>query len=199
MENQPSNRDSQLNVFIGFNGTGKSTLIQKNIDVEVNVRDGRALIVTPDPFEWKQYPEIDLRDPDCFCKISEPTKLVYAPGDLNKIADQYKGFFNGLLIFDDCRCYMKANVQEALRTLVIRRRQRSHDIIAAGHGFTEIPPVFFTYSNRYALFYTQDNVDRRKEEIGSSFLFVKKAVEDVNKMYSKNPHYCKIIKARNNG
>ena len=193
------NRDSELNVFIGFNGTGKSTLIQKAVDVECEARQARALIVTPDPFEWKHLPEIDIKDPDCFTAIKEPSKLVYAPGDLIKIADQYNGFFNGLLVFDDCRCYMKANVQEALRTLVIRRRQRSHDIIAAGHGFTEIPPVFFTYSNRYALFYTQDNPQRRKEEIGASFPAILQAINDVNAMYDKNHHYCKIINARNNG
>lgn len=199
MEPPRNNRDSEMNVFIGFPGTGKSTLIQKFIDLEVNTRKGRVLIVTPDPFEWKQFPEIVLDDPDCFSGISSPTKLIYTPGDLAKIADEYNGFFNGLLVFDDCRCYTKSNIQEDLRKLIIRRRHRSHDIIAAGHGFTEIPPVFFTYANRYALFYTQDNIDRRKEEIGASFPAVKKAVEDVNKQYSKNPHYCKIIKARNNG
>lgn len=199
-QQEPKKHSSTLNVFIGFPGTGKTTMIQQFIDLEVSKRKGRVLVVTPDPFEYKQYPEVDLKDIHCFTKILSPHKLVYnEPEDIEKIAHEYTGFFNGLLVMDDCRCYMKSNIQEALRKLFIRRRHRAHDIIAAGHGFTEIPPVFFTYANNYALFYTQDNVDRRKEELGASFEAVKQAVNDVNALYTSNEHAYKIIKARNNG
>ncbi|MEI6435238.1 MAG: hypothetical protein WCP32_10365 [Bacteroidota bacterium] len=202
MEPSQSNRSSELNVITGFNGTGKSTLIQKFIDLEVSKRKGRVLIVTPDPFEWKQYPEININDKDCFKNMRSPHKIIFDPGTIKKpgtialIADEYNGFFDGLLAFDDCRCYTKSNIQEELRTLIIRRRQRSHDIIAAGHGITEIPPVFITYANRYSVFYTQDNPDRRKEELGIAYEPFKKAVADVNAQFNTNPHYFKIINAR---
>ncbi|HQN16664.1 MAG TPA: hypothetical protein PLB59_09700 [Bacteroidales bacterium] len=191
-------RPSELNVLVGFNGTGKSTLIQKFIDIEIQKRKGRALIVVPDPIEWRQYPEINLDDPACFRKMSCPHKIIYEPGIIERIADKYDGFLNGLLVFDDCRSYTKANIQEALRTLIIRRRQRSHDIIAAGHGITEIPPVFLTFANRYTIFYTQDNPDRRKEELGTAYEPFKQAVADVNAKFNEDPHYFKIINARIN-
>ena len=193
---QRSNRSSELNVITGFNGTGKSTLIQKFIDLEVAKKKGRVLIVTPDPFEWRQYPELDTSNKDCFKNMRSPHKIIYQPGTIELIANEYNGFFDGLIAFDDCRCYTKANIQEELRTIIIRRRQRSHDIIAAGHGITEIPPVFITYANRYSIFYTQDNPDRRKEELGIAFEPFKKAVADVNAHFNTNPHYFKIINAR---
>lgn len=190
-------RPAELNVFTGFNGTGKSTLIQKFIDIEIQKRKGRALIVVPDPIEWRQYPEIDSLNPD-FRNISSPHKIIYEPGVMELIADPYDGFKDGLLIFDDCRSYTKANIQESLRSIIIRRRQRSHDIIAAGHGITEIPPVFITYANRYTIFYTQDNPDRRKEELGTAFEAFRQATIDVNSKYNSDPHYFKIINARVN-
>lgn len=191
-------RSSELNVIVGFNGTGKSTLIQKFIDLEVQKRKGRVMIVTPDPFEWKHYPEVNPMDPDCFKNIASPQKIIFEPGVIELIADQYNGFFDGLIAFDDCRSYTKPNIQEALRTLIIRRRQRSHDIIAAGHGITEIPPVFITYANRYSIFYTQDNPDRRKEELGTAYEPFKQATLDVNAKFNSDPHFFKIINARIN-
>lgn len=191
------NRSSELNVLVGFNGTGKSSLIQKFIDIEIQKRKGRCLIVTPDPFEWRQYPEINPDNPD-FASISSPHKIIYEPGVIELIADKYDGFFDGLLAFDDCRDYISTNIQKSLRTLVIRRRQRSHDIIAAGHGITEIPPVFITYANRYSIFYTQDNPDRRKEELGTAYEPFKQATIDVNAKFTQDPHYFKIINARIN-
>ena len=195
-----SNRSSKFILELGFPGTGKSTLMQKFIDLEVAKRKGRVLIVTPDPFEWKQYPIINLHDPECFHNIKGPTRLIYnEPSDIDRIADEYTGFLDGLLILDDCRFYLKPNIQDSFRKIIGRRRHRSHDIIAASHGFTEMPPTFFTYANEYALFYTQDNVERRKEEIGAYFDSVKQAVEDVNAQYQTNEHACIIIKARPNG
>lgn len=192
----PINRSSELNVLVGFNGTGKSSLIQKFIDLEVTKKKGRALIIVPDPFEWSHYPEIDLNDKNCFINMASPHKIVFEPGVIELIADMHYGFFDGLLAFDDCREYTTSNIQRSLRTLVIRRRQRSHDIIAAGHGITEIPPVFITYANRYSIFYTQDNPDRRKEELGVAYEPFKQAVTDVNAMFDTDPHYFKIINAR---
>lgn len=189
------NRSSQLNVIVGFNGTGKSTLIQKFVDLEVQKRSGRVLIVTPDPFEWKQYPEFNTKL-HSFREIRSPHKIIFEPGVIEFIADERNGFYNGLLAFDDARCYTKSQIQESLRTIIIRRRQRSHDIIVAGHGITEIPPVFITYANKFTLFYTQDNPDRRKEELGFAFDAFKTAQTDVNSKFNDDPHFFKIINAR---
>ena len=194
-----NNRNSECHVYVGFPGSGKTYLMQLMVDLEVSSRKGRALIITPDPFEWKHYPLINLQDPDCFKKINSPTRLIYNdPSDIDRIADEYDGFFDGLLLFDDCREYVASNVQQSFRTLIRRRRHRSHDIIAAGQGFSEIPPIFFMLANRYVLFYTQDNVAKRKEEFGIYYEPVKQAVIDVNKESLTNKHAKKIINARPN-
>lgn len=195
VQNNNTPRSAKVIIIVGFNGTGKTTITKQFVDVEVTRRKGRVLILVPDPIEWKEFPELDLSAPDCFHKMQSPHKIVVDENTLARIADPHSGFFNGLMIFDDCRGYFSTTVQKDLHTLIVRRRQRRHDIIAVGHGFTEIPPKFFTFANEYIIFYTQDPIEKRKDDIGSPFEKIKNAVTDVNSHYITNPHYYKIIKA----
>ena len=80
-----------------------------------------------------------------------------------------------------------------LLDILIRRRQKMIDICYVGHGFTQIPPAFFTFSTHFALFKTIDNIDRRRDCI-QNFDEMKAAQERVNAAALKNPHYHEIIK-----
>ena len=66
------------------------------------------------------------------------------------------------------------------------------DIIACGHGFTEVPPKMFTFATHYALFKTIDNIERRKNVI-QNFEVMKEAQARINQKAQTDPHYYEII------
>lgn len=183
-------RPAKLIIVIGYNGTGKTTLVKKIIAAELKKQEGRALIVTPDDIEFQSLEYVHDRFPERIKWYKGARKIIYFDGLLPIIANNYR---NGLLVFDDCRAYLDAKVDQDLHNLLIRRRQKSIDIVAAGHGFTEIQPKLFTFASEIILFKTIDNIERRKNVL-KDFEKMKAAQALVNNEAMKNPHYYKIIK-----
>jgi len=99
------------------------------------------------------------------------------------------------MVFDDCRAYLKAATTDAIHQLLVRRRQRMVDVIAVGHGFTEVPPVFFTFATDIILFRTADNIIRRKDCL-KDFDIMVAAQRRVNQKAQSDPHYFEVIKFR---
>ena len=67
------------------------------------------------------------------------------------------------------------------------------DVVIVGHGFTDIPPQYFTYTTKFILFKTTDNMIKRKNTI-SNFEAAQKVVERVNRKAMSNPHYKEALK-----
>jgi DNA helicase HerA-like ATPase len=177
-------------LIIGTNGTGKTTFLKQLVVNELKKKDSHILIVVPDDMEWNNVPYVHERFPQRVAKYVGVRKIIYYPGLLPIIRDNFK---NGLLIFDDCRSYFKASMDIDLRGILIRRRQQMIDICAVGHGFTEIPPTFFTFATHFAVFRTIDNIERRKDVI-SNFEEMKEAQARVNQKAQTDAHYFEIIK-----
>lgn len=177
-------------VVVGTNGTGKTTLVKK-IVIDALKRGDRVLIVVPDDMEWNTVPFVHPRFTDRIGKYVGARKVVYFPGLLDVIRQRFR---NGLVVFDDCRSYFKSSLDDTLHALLIRRRQQMMDVIAVAHGFTEVPPKFFTFATHYAIFKTKDNVDRRKNVIGDFEAF-KRTVFEINQKAIEKPHYYEIIPA----
>jgi len=116
-------------------------------------------------------------------------RMVYMDGVLKIVAEN---FTKGMLVLDDCRAYLEAKTVQDLHYLLIRRRQKMFDIVAVSHGFTEVPPKFFTFASKIILFRTIDSIDTRKKYL-KDFLQMKAAQERVNKAAEKDPHYFEII------
>lgn len=173
-------------ILLGTNGTGKTTLTEKFLKAEKN----HSLVVAPDDRDWHQLPLIlDLN----LINWEFPNARRYiwsGPDDLSVIS---RNFHNGTLVFDDCRSYFKANLNEKVRRLLIRRRQNKVDIIVAAHGFTEVPPKFFTFCTEIILFKTLDNIHSRKDVI-RNFEQLKAIQEYVNKESEKDIHFCHFFK-----
>jgi hypothetical protein len=190
-------RKTKLVVMLGFNGTGKTTLLKEVVSTCVNAGQ-KALIVVPDSIEWSEYDLIDISEPLEFKGarrvIFEPSfyrgRFCIKKGTLPCISDNYN---DGLLIFDDCRSYVGFSTEMDLRGLLIRRRQKMLDVFAVAHGFTEVPPAFFTYASEFILFQTKDNISRRAKFI-QEFYLLEKAQAIINKEAEKNPYYYEIIK-----
>ena len=189
-ENNITERAAKLTIIIGTNGTGKTTVLQK---ILTSTPD-KSLVITPDDAEWRSYDEVELTTADDFLykgirrHIFNPTKKT---GTLSRL---YL-FKKGELVFDDCRAYLKSTTDEDIRKVLIRRRQRMVDVFAVGHGFNEVPPVFFTFATEIILFRTVDNIDRRKDCL-KDFDIMKQAVNRVNQKAETDPHYYEVIKFR---
>jgi ABC-type Mn2+/Zn2+ transport system ATPase subunit len=177
-------------VVLGTNGTGKTTFVKKLVVNELHKKYSHVLIVVPDDMEWNSIPWVNPRFPHRIENYVGARKVVYFPGLLDIIRDKFR---NGLVVFDDCRAYFTAALETDLHSLLIRRRQQMIDIVAVGHGFTEVPPKFFTFATHFALFKTCDNINRRKNYL-MNYEVMQEAQKHINEKALKDPHYFEIIK-----
>jgi ABC-type sugar transport system ATPase subunit len=186
-----ANRETKLTIILGYNGTGKTTITKKIVLNELK-HQRRALIITPDDIEWPQIEYVHPKFPHRIRDYVGARKIIYQDGLLPIIADNFR---NGLLVFDDCRAYFKASLDSDLHELLIRRRQKMYDIIAVGHGFTEVPPKFFTFASEIILFRTKDNIHKRKDVL-INFDEMQEAQRRINNKAQQNPHYFEVIPLR---
>lgn len=182
-------RNAKLIIVMGYNGTGKTTAVKKMVIDQLKAKQ-RVLIITPDDVEWSSVPLVNPRFPARISWYVGARRLIYEPGHLSLIADHFR---NGMIVFDDCRAYLEAKTDPEVHKLLIRRRQRMIDIIAVGHGFTEIPPKFFTFASDIILFKTIDNIQRRKEVL-KDFEQMREAQTRINIAAMKNIHHFEVLK-----
>lgn len=181
-------RATKRTIILGANGTGKTTILNRILEATPD----KSLVITPDDAEWRQYPEVELTTADDFLytgirrHIFDDDKKA---GTLNKV----HLFKIGKLVFDDCRAYLLSATDQRIRQVLIRSRQRMVDVFAVGHGFTEVPPVFFTFATDIILFRTADNIKRRSDCL-KDFDKMVEAQRRVNKKAETNPHYFEHIK-----
>ena len=178
-------RAAKLVILLGHNGTGKTTMLRKILQESGQ----RCLIVTPDDVEWTDLPENELKSRSDF-EFTGMMRHIYKP---DTTLDAIKFFKKGILVFDDCRSYFQSNTDPRVRELLIRRRQRSVDVFAVGHGFTQVPPVFFTFASEYILFKTVDNIKMRKNYI-TNYDFMEQSQLYVNEQAKKDLHFYRVIK-----
>ena len=175
-------------IFVGINGTGKTTFVKNILEHTVNEKN-RALIVTPDPAEWRQVEEVSGRDIASFKGIK---KIIYHTGAMEDIKTYYS---NGMLILDDARVYIHAQSDDFMQWLQIRRRQAGIDLFCCFHGLTQVPPVFFTFASNIVLFYTKDNIKRRAEYVDEAdFQAIQEAKTRIaKKVEAGDTYYYEII------
>lgn len=194
-------RETKQTIVLGYNGTGKTTLVKKIIEAYTGPigsavpKPGRkALIITPDASEWKEAEETSLTKPSDF-DYSGARRYIWTfirKEDLAAMDRLRQWYFDGMLIFDDCRSYLTANTNDWLKYLYIRRRQKMIDLMLVTHGFTDVPPQAFTNCSDLFLFKTVDNIDRRKNELINYDEILKHQAE-VNRQAETNKHYYKRI------
>lgn len=175
-------------IILGHNGTGKTTLVGELIK-RASAVGRRSLIVTPDPVEWSDVEEIEA-SASAIRNFTGTRKIVFQSE--KETLPLLRAFDAGELIFDDCRAYFPAQVHPDLKYLFIRRRQLMIDIVLVGHGFTDIPPKYFTYASKYFLFKTVDNIALRKSVL-LRYEELKIAQARINKKAETDPYYKEAI------
>lgn len=175
-------------ILVGINGTGKTSFVNNILQQTVN-DNNRALIVTPDPTEWRQIEEVAGRDIATFKGIR---KIIYHTGCMEEIQRYYH---NGMLIFDDARVYIHSQSDSFMQWLQIRRRQVGVDFFCMFHGLTQVPPIFFTFATKLVLFYTKDNIKRRAGYVDDAdFAAIQEAKARIaKKVEAGNPYSYEII------
>jgi predicted methyltransferase len=168
-------------IIVGTNGTGKTTLTKQLINTH------KTLVVDPDGLEWSQLPTIE---------IDEITRLR-ANKHARIIAPEYKeivelvNYRNGNLVLDDCRYYVKSRIEEGVRQLLVRRRQKDVDIFAVAHSLNEVPPTFWTFATHLVLFKIKDNPQRLKQNIPKYKELTEKHIPEINS--HQDHHYFRVI------
>jgi hypothetical protein len=179
-------RACELIGVIGTNGTGKSTVVKKLLQRT----GGRALIFTPNDNEWLEYPHNNLLHPADFNFKGACRHILPYLDVLERAASC---FYNGFLVFEEMRTYVRANTDMLMRRFLIGRRQHMTDILFVCHGFSEIPPAFLTFISRLVIFRTVEKIERSKQKL-LQFDLLKEAQERINARALTEPYYHEVIK-----
>lgn len=178
-------------VIVGKPGTGKSTKIRQLVCAALKQKR-RVLVVTPHENEWEDLP---LVHPDYHGRIASYVGgrrlIVRERQPLEEVCRLFK---HGLLVFDDCRFYIDTDSPiPFIRSMLISCRQDDRDFIAVGHGFTDVPPLFFKFATHFMVFATTDNVVKRRHDV-ANYPVLEKTTNTVNTDALTDPHTFKIIK-----
>ena len=149
-------------LVLGTNGTGKTTQVAR-LMVDTIKRGGRVLVVMPDDMEYKNIDFVDFENPKAIKTFTGIKKTIYDPEyTTDNIVNHLT---HCMIVLEDCMSYYGNNLPMNLHRMLIRRRQYHINTIAVGHGFSEMPPKFFSFSTDILLFLTLDNIKSRKNDI----------------------------------
>ena len=132
-------RQSTITLVVGKNGTGKSTLVYNMI----KGMKQRALVVTLNgaPEIWQKYPIIDPRNKKEMASFKGIRQVWYARLEAETLQHIFDNFRDGGLVFDDCRAYLDANINNDIyfRRLLIDFRHKMLDLFFVAHAPPDIP------------------------------------------------------------
>lgn len=196
LRNHPKSKSDETRevfkyVIVGKPGTGKTTVL-RSILRDCLESGRRALIVTPHENEWVDVPMVHPRLQH-HIRTYRGARRIICHGEKNILENIKKYFVNGFLIFDDCKAYIRPSDRVYMEQFLLALRQKDVDFACCGHGFTTIPPVFYTFATEFFIFATTDNPKKRKDDV-MNYDQVEKTVARVNKQAETDKHYYEIIK-----
>ncbi len=184
---------ARLNIVVGTNGTGKSTLIDKVVS-KTHFRNALIYIESIDlngnPF--KGLPTIPL-------KLYKGGKVTIDADEIpfdrfiSAVANYYR---NGMLVIDEAGMYELMEDGQPippLLKLLKQRRKYNIEIYLLYHGVSEIPVRLFKWVNNLILFHQTDEF-KHKAAVIPRIEELRAAQMRVRTQYFKgNVHYCERI------
>lgn len=183
-------RQVELVAILGTNGTGKSTLARKIVEHSKR----RTIIVDFEGAEkmWRDVKRIDVRDQQEMATFTGMRKAIWLQHKEKTLYYLRNNFQNGIIVFDDCRLYLKPRLAEEHERLMVRRRQNEQDQFYIAHGFTEVPPRTFTFMSKILLFRTKDSVRRLRDNF-QDYNLVETKQKAVNAASETDVHYMEEV------
>lgn len=177
---------------VGTNGTGKTYTLKEIARNELK-KGGRVLVLTAHENEWTEIDGIPIAD--CAdIKNFKGIARIHITGELKILQEIRKKFHNGIVILDDARMYVKSNIGEEFKQLLISRKQMMCDILLAAHSITDIPPSVFFYNVTFILKKTTSQfLERKNKLMPEVYEALTKAQNEVNQKAKKNPYYQIIL------
>ena len=182
-------KSPSVNLIIGTNHSGKTTLVKKIINDDFKANGRRVLIVLYDDLEFDGFNWVE---PEFLEKLNfqGARKVIFYRGLLRNIIENFN---DGLIIFHDCALFFRNNSNiPDLHSLLIRCRQKMIDMVAVGHAFSELPPKLFIFTTQFTLFRTIGNIKKRRKVI-QNFEELKAAQLRINEKARTQPHYFETL------
>ena len=189
-------RDAQVIIIIGRNGTGKSTFCEKI----VKAIKSKSIVVTYNglPKIWRNYPKIDLRKSKDLRFKRGIKQVIAAEYEVSRKRNDlfeliYKRFSNGIVVFDDARGYISSNVDDDkyFRHLLLDFRHRMLDLIFVVHSPADVPPRVWGSATTVFVGSTDSLVNKAQVKTDSAPRIIE-IQKFVNEQFRK-------AKAKNNG
>ena len=192
-------RDAQITIILGRNGTGKSTFCEQII----NAMGTRALAVTYNgmPKIWRPYPEVNIKNAKAM-QFKKGIRQVIAgryevSANKNDVFQHiYTNYKGGAIIWDDCRGYINSSVDsnKYFRQLLLDFRHRMLDQFFVVHSPSDVPPRLWGFASTAWIGATDALVNKSQVKTHSAERII--AVQhQVNEAYRKakakgdNSHY----------
>lgn len=210
-----STRQAAFRIFIGTNGTGKTTVMKKYLGVNTrNVvvpssRDDKAwhgipeltweVRQMPDPFSGKTVPTVIFPEIGTFTG----TRVVYVEGNnyariLSGLLDPTHGLKRAGLFLDDFPMYIisKGTITHEAKQLFIGRRHRELDIFMGCHSGQDISADLLKFGPDLVVGYTTsppNDTTLSKVPNGQRFLETSQRVNEINLRSPEGQRYYKEL------
>ncbi len=192
----------ERHAFVGVNGTGKSTVIEK-LFKSYDLKTQRIVVIAEtDPPAYEKYKRVkDYEDLKRFkngvIKFYDYENNPYLM--LSKLRELCNDGYlrNGLFVFEDCTNYVDSNPHRDVKSFIINHRMYDLDLIFTTHGLTLLPKFMRKFMHTITLFKTGEEFESERDlkSIGymnSGALF--SAYKEASEQYRKgNKHFHKTI------
>lgn len=179
-------RNNHVNITIGRRGCGKTTYLLNKIIIPQSKKK-KVLII--DTAYNDKYNSITRISPE---KLYAWKKgVVYITGsDALKALDFISDLYNALIIFEDSTRYIRWNIPDNIRTLILDSKQKNLDLIFVYHGLNFVQPEMYKLADSLTIMKC-GKIDGYADKI-ENFEAVKIVHENVQK--NKDLYYYEHVK-----
>ncbi|MBO0930351.1 hypothetical protein [Fibrella aquatilis] len=151
--------DARANLVVlrvGFPRTGKTVHLKRLIET-AGQKKGVLIYDINNEAKYQDYPQITLAQ---LAKWkSTGIYRIFSDDDQAVLAAIYKYAYNCMVVFEDATAYIKPNVQDEIRKLLVSRRHRNLDLLFTFHSLNRVPKQLYEMTNLLVLGKTSDGIE----------------------------------------